>query len=716
MMLAAVFLGFFTSVKSTFAVAPFVTTWKTDNPGTSDPNQITIPTREGGYDYDVDWGDSSSDNGVTGDITHTYLEPGNYTVTITGDFPRIWFDDGGDRQKILSVEQWGSQVWSSMNNAFFGCSNMVINAVDSPDLSSATDMTYMLRESGVTTEDLSSWDVSHVQTMIGIFQETSFNGNISIWDTSAATNMVGLFYNDPAFNGNIDNWDTSHVTTMAGMFVETTSFNQPLNAWDVSAVSNMNEMFRQAISFNQPLNAWDVSSVTDMADMFNGAGSFDQDISSWNVSSVTTMNAMFLSALSFNQPLNAWDVSSVTTMVSMFATATSFNQPLNAWDVSSTIDMNSMFNTATSFNQDLSSWNVTNVTNMNTIFFQVPLSLINYDTLLMAWSQEDLQPDVLFGAGDNIYCLAAEERASMVSDFDWTITDGGLDCTGVHSVSYHADIHGSIVGEALQRVYDGHNGVQVSAVPVSGYHFVDWSDASTLNPRIDSNVTGDISVIANFSVTQNTGGGGYSPVVQESGSSAKKADTIKPAAPEFEFRDVPRKTHKNASAIYYLNDKGIIQGYEDQTFRPKKSLTRGELITILVKAVGVSPDGGKYKDCFPDVNGQKYAPYVCYAKEAGWVGGYQAGEFKGLYKPSLSVSKAEAMKMLLNAFEVRVSKRITLKPFTDVSVDAWYAPFIAKAKELSLPEDTGSSFHPAFAISRGALSESLYRLMGAVQK
>jgi uncharacterized repeat protein (TIGR02543 family) len=42
----------------------------------------------------------------------------------------------------------------------------------------------------------------------------------------------------------------------------------------------------------------------------------------------------------------------------------------------------------------------------------------------------------------------------------------------------------------------------------SGYHFVNWSDASTTNPRTDVNVTADISVTANFAA--DTGGGGGS--------------------------------------------------------------------------------------------------------------------------------------------------------------------------------------------------------------
>ncbi len=67
------------------AQTEFITTWKTDNPGFSADNQITIPTGTGTFSYTVDWGDSTTDTTIyTGSTTHTYSAPGTYTVTISG--------------------------------------------------------------------------------------------------------------------------------------------------------------------------------------------------------------------------------------------------------------------------------------------------------------------------------------------------------------------------------------------------------------------------------------------------------------------------------------------------------------------------------------------------------------------------------------------------------------------------------------------------------
>src|SRR5207253_3349619 len=69
-----------------------------------------------------------------------------------------------------------------------------------------------------------------------------------------------------------------------------------------------------------------------------------------------------------------------------------------------------------------------------------------------------------------------------------------------HTLTYTAGANGSISGTSPQTVNYGADGSPVTAVPDTGYHFVNWSDSSTQNPRTDTNVTGDISVTANFAV------------------------------------------------------------------------------------------------------------------------------------------------------------------------------------------------------------------------
>ena len=298
----------------------FITTWKTDNPGTSNSTSISIPTFGGGYLYDVDWENDGSfdDIGVTGNIIHDYTTAGTYTVAIRGVFPRIYFNNVGDKEKILSVEQWGTQQWAtSIYASFYGCLNLVINATDIPDFSITTDARSMFFNAASFNSDISNWDVSNLTTIDRMFAGTAFNQDISSWDVSSVTSMQYVFNNASAFNQDISTWDVSNVSNMTGMFTQASSFNQNLNAWNVSGAINMSYMFFYASAFNGNISTWDVTNVTNMNSMFSAASSFNQDISAWNVTNVTNMNAMFSNGNSFNQDISGWNVSSVTNMNQM---------------------------------------------------------------------------------------------------------------------------------------------------------------------------------------------------------------------------------------------------------------------------------------------------------------------------------------------------------------------------------------------------------------
>jgi len=168
---------------------------------------------------------------------------------------------------------------------------------------------------------------------------TDLTGFCTTLITNMEQNGVNTFYPSPFINSgsnqNISSWDVSNVTSMQGIFSDATAFNQPLDNWDVSSVTNMRAMFYGATSFNQPLDSWDVSNDVNMFQMFYGATSFNQPLNSWDVSNVNSsnMNSMFVNATSFNQPLDNWDVSNMSHMRRMFEGASSFNQDLSGWCV-----------------------------------------------------------------------------------------------------------------------------------------------------------------------------------------------------------------------------------------------------------------------------------------------------------------------------------------------------------------------------------------------
>ncbi len=81
------------------------------------------------------------------------------------------------------------------------------------------------------------------------------------------------------------------------------------------------------------------------------------------------------------------------------------------------------------------------------------------------------------------------------------VTNVTVTCTtNTFTLTYTTDGNGTITsGNATQTgVPYGGNGTAVTVVPSAGYHFVQWSDAATANPRTDTNVQANISVQANF--------------------------------------------------------------------------------------------------------------------------------------------------------------------------------------------------------------------------
>lgn len=364
------------------AANQFIITMET----TSDNEEVNLPTTGSGYNYVIDWGDGTVEGNLAGDKAHNYATAGTYTLRITGDFPRIYFKGAEDQAsddnalKIKSVEQWGTNPWVSMNGAFEGAMNMVINATDAPDLSAVFSMEEMFSDcDALTNDDFTAWDVSNVTSMKEMFERTNnFNGDLSNWDVSNVIDMEQMFKDALAFNGDITAWNTGNVEDMNRMFHlsdqspggSVMSFNQNINGWDVSGVEDFSSMFEANAVFNQGLNNWNTSSAGDMDNMFRNTSTFNGDISDWDVSSVTTMNSMFANAAAFNQDLSTWDVGLVEDMEEMFDGATVFNADIRNWDVAAVTSMKDMFEDAIAFNANISGWTTTALTDMDGMFLR----------------------------------------------------------------------------------------------------------------------------------------------------------------------------------------------------------------------------------------------------------------------------------------------------------------------------------------------------------
>jgi hypothetical protein len=294
-------------INNSFKSAPpeFIMLVKTDNAGTSGSNEFTIPTGTTGYNYDVYWEEDGNplNNGSlsnqTGTITITFASIGNYILKISGDFPRIVFNNGGDRLKVLEVQNWGIINWTSFNSAFQGCSNMVLTAIDVPNLTNVTTFNSAFRDLTLF-EDLGNkmkdWNVSNVGSFSLCFQDSPlFNSDISNWNISNCNTFQNMLIRCSAFNQNLSKWNLrtagvncQQVLRQAGM--STANYTDTLVGWVNNAVANGNLPINVSFT-NHSGNTFD-RARSGGANFANAGAARDYMINNlgWTITSDTVIN------------------------------------------------------------------------------------------------------------------------------------------------------------------------------------------------------------------------------------------------------------------------------------------------------------------------------------------------------------------------------------------------------------------------------------------
>lgn len=144
------------------------------------------------------------------------------------------------------------------------------------------------------------------------------------------------------------------------------------------------------------------------------------------------------------------------------------------------------------------------------------------------------------------------------------------------------------------------------------------------------------------------------------------------------FTDVASGAWYN-NAVSTLTRAGILDGYEDGSFRPNASITRAEFTKIAVSFFKHA--GGASANPFNDVpESAWYAEFVKAAAELGLIDGYEDGTFR----PNAPITRAEAC-TIVNRTLGRAPDKDNLLPehemltWPDNSRDAWYYAQIQEA-------------------------------------
>lgn len=164
------------------------------------------------------------------------------------------------------------------------------------------------------------------------------------------------------------------------------------------------------------------------------------------------------------------------------------------------------------------------------------------------------------------------------------------------------------------------------------------------------------------------------------------------------FSDVSPELTPYTEAIQYLEENRVVEGYPDGTYKPDSSINRAEFTKILIGADSSTIISGT--NCFPDVQEDWYAPYVCTAKKMGVIEGYPDGTFK----PAEPINFAEAAKIIAKTYKLNQG---------EVDPAIWFKQYIeALQKEKAIPLSVDYFDEN---ITRDEMSEIIWRIKADIK-
>ncbi|MBU1044618.1 MAG: S-layer homology domain-containing protein [Candidatus Omnitrophica bacterium] len=167
------------------------------------------------------------------------------------------------------------------------------------------------------------------------------------------------------------------------------------------------------------------------------------------------------------------------------------------------------------------------------------------------------------------------------------------------------------------------------------------------------------------------------------------------STPNYCFSDIDEST-PYLTAITYVNEQGIVEGYGDGTYKPDEPINRAEFTKILISSKYANYTyEGRYSSCLTDIGaGLWYSNYVCFAEENGIISGYPDGSFK----PSQPINIAEALKVTLETY---------FDSIPDVDGE-WYQKYWDYADDNDYLVEGWDD--PSDNLTRGEMAELIYRI------
>ena len=137
----------------------------------------------------------------------------------------------------------------------------------------------------------------------------------------------------------------------------------------------------------------------------------------------------------------------------------------------------------------------------------------------------------------------------------------------------------------------------------------------------------------------------------------------------YAFSDVDN--HWAKDSIEKLSQINIVKGYEDNTFRPDKNMTRAEVATIINRLIGAKKESLKY---IPDLDRQSwYSSEIRKSVQTGVI----TGDENGCVRPTAYVTREEVVTMLSRAFYVSGNTTLAENYIDEEEISEWAKDYFA---------------------------------------
>lgn len=145
-------------------------------------------------------------------------------------------------------------------------------------------------------------------------------------------------------------------------------------------------------------------------------------------------------------------------------------------------------------------------------------------------------------------------------------------------------------------------------------------------------------------------------------------------------------------AVAALVDLGVVNGYEDGSYKPAQSVTRAEAAKLVITALGLEAYAGQNTATFLDTQNHWAQGFIGYAEALGLI----KGDGNGYFRPNDTVSYQEMATILVRAVG-----------YTDEALPgAWPANYVVRAQALGIMKDVNQAGNAA--ANRGDVAVMIY--------